>query len=329
MFSILRESLRIGVVTTSYPATPAAVSPHARGRPEIDWAAWPDARAAARICPTGAIAFTDDGGSRHATLDLGKCTFCGLCAEVDPAIRMTTVCECAAGARGELVTGATYRLKPDGSHEDLASGPVVAGGARPEPSRQARGPEQVEGLAERARPELVERVDPGPRSRPADAPATGNPASLEILGAQLRERARQLLGRSLHIREVNAGSCNGCEIEIVGLNSPVYDVERFGVHFVASPRHADMLLVTGPVTRNMEMALRKTYDAMPAPRLVVAVGACGCSGGIFGVNYATRGAVDAVIPVNVYIPGCPPNPHALLHGILTAVGRLPKDGSRP
>jgi Ni,Fe-hydrogenase III small subunit len=103
-----------------------------------------------------------------------------------------------------------------------------------------------------------------------------------------------MFGRSL-IREVDAGSCNGCEVEIVGLNSPIYDIERFGIHFVASPRHADMLLVTDPVTRNMELALRKTYDAMPAPRLVVAVGACGCSGGIFGQNYASLGGVDQVI----------------------------------
>ena len=99
-------------------------------------------------------------------------------------------------------------------------------------------------------------------------------------------------------------------------------IERFGIHFVASPRHADMLLVTGPVTRNMELALRKTYEAMPAPRLVVAVGACGCSGGIFGQNYASLGGVDQVLPVDVYVPGCPPNPHALLHGILLAVGRI-------
>ena len=146
--------------------------------------------------------------------------------------------------------------------------------------------------------------------------------SLDILGHKIKMQADSVLGRSLHIREVDAGSCNGCEIEIVGLNSPVYDLERFGIHFVASPRHADLLLVTGPVTRNMEMALRKTYDAMPAPRLVVAVGACGCSGGIFGRNYATLGGVDAVLPVDIYIPGCPPNPHALLHGILTAIGRL-------
>jgi Ni,Fe-hydrogenase III small subunit len=147
-------------------------------------------------------------------------------------------------------------------------------------------------------------------------------SELEPVGAELKSAIHRTLGRSLHIREVDAGSCNGCEVEIVGLNSPVYDIERFGIHFVASPRHADMLLVTGPVSRNMELALRKTYDATPEPRLVVAVGACGCSGGIFGRNYATIGSVDKVIPVDVYVPGCPPNPQALLRGILTAIGRL-------
>ena len=151
---------------------------------------------------------------------------------------------------------------------------------------------------------------------------TADERGLEELGGALAARARRLFGRSITIREVDAGSCNGCEMEIAGLNSPVYDIERFGIHFVASPRHADMLLVTGPVSRNMELALRKTYDATPAPRLVVAVGACGCSGGIFGQNYASLGGVDKVIPVDVYIPGCPPNPHALLHGILLALGRL-------
>jgi Ni,Fe-hydrogenase III small subunit/Pyruvate/2-oxoacid:ferredoxin oxidoreductase delta subunit len=310
MFNVLRQSLRIGIVTTSYPATPAEVSPHSRGRPEIDWAAWKDARRAARICPTGAIAFADAGGRRRATFDLGKCTFCGLCAEVDPAIRMTSHCECAAHRRCDLVTAAAYSLNPDGGHAELTSGPSVAGVANP-------GGLPVAGVA-----------DPGDRPQRGrlqeDGPA--NAASLETVGGELMARTQKLLGRSLHIREVDAGSCNGCEIEIGGLNSPIYDAERFGVHFVASPRHADMLLVTGPVTRNMELALRKTYDAMPGPRLVVAVGACGCSGGIFGVNYATRCPVDAVVPVDVYIPGCPPNPHALLHGILTAVGRLPKAG---
>jgi len=142
---------------------------------------------------------------------------------------------------------------------------------------------------------------------------------VETLGRRLDEKIRKILGRSLAIRQVDAGSCNGCELEIVALNNPVHDIERFGIHFVASPRHADMLLVTGPVTRNMELALRKTYDAVPDPKIVVAVGACGISGGIFGTNYATRGGVDQVIPVDVYIPGCPPRPEALIHGILLAV----------
>lgn len=139
---------------------------------------------------------------------------------------------------------------------------------------------------------------------------------------QLQEKIRHVLGRSLQIREVDAGSCNGCEVEITGLNSPIYDAERLGIRFVASPRHADMLLVTGPVTSNMEIPLKKAYNATPEPRLVVAVGACGCSGGIFGCNYASLGGVDQVIPVDVYIPGCPPPPQALLYGILLAMGRV-------
>ena len=145
---------------------------------------------------------------------------------------------------------------------------------------------------------------------------------VERLGQKAHEKIQKLLSRSLAIRQVDAGSCNGCELEIVALNNPIYDLERFGIHFVASPRHADMLLVTGPVTRNMELALLKTYQAMPEPKLVVAVGACGISGGIFGKNYASLGGVDNVLPVDVYIPGCPPRPQALLHGILLAVGRL-------
>lgn len=147
-------------------------------------------------------------------------------------------------------------------------------------------------------------------------------ADVDRVGQKAREKIQKLLGRSLSIREVDAGSCNGCELEIVALNNPIYDIERFGIHFVASPRHADMLLVTGPVTRNMELALLKTFRAMPEPKLVVAVGACGISGGIFDENYASLGGVDKVVPVDVYIPGCPPRPQALLHGILLAVGRL-------
>jgi Ni,Fe-hydrogenase III small subunit/ferredoxin len=278
MFEILRKSLATGIVTTDYPQTPAEVSSQARGRPEIDFATWRDARPAVAACPTGALACTDHGRTRAVTLDLGKCTFCGLCAEADAAIRMTNACELATRRKTDLVTTANYELGPDGEQGKL----IV----------------------------------------PRPSPLAPQPSSLAALGAELKARVDKVLGRSLHIREVDAGSCNGCELEIAGLNSPVYDIERFGIHFVASPRHADMLLVTGPVSRNMELALRKTYDATPAPRLVVAVGACGCSGGIFGQNYATIGGVDKVIPVDVYVPGCPPNPHALLHGILTAIGRL-------
>lgn len=128
-----------------------------------------------------------------------------------------------------------------------------------------------------------------------------------------------ILGRALAIREVDAGSCNGCELEIHALNNPFYNIEGLGIKFVASPRHADMLLVTGPVSRHMEVALKRTYDATPSPKLVVAVGECGCTGGIFGESYASCGKVANIIPVDVAIPGCPPSPLDLLRGILTAV----------
>jgi Ni,Fe-hydrogenase III small subunit/formate hydrogenlyase subunit 6/NADH:ubiquinone oxidoreductase subunit I len=280
MFEILRKSLSTGVVTTSYPRVPAEVCSQSRGGPEIDFANWNDARPAAAACPTGALDCRDQGNTRNVTLDLGKCTYCGLCAEAGEGIRMTTVCELAATRRSDLVVSAQYELTAAGAHQKLLDSPRST--LRPPP------------------------------------------ASLEALGQELKIRIHKTLGRSLHIREVDAGSCNGCEIEIGGLGSPIYDVERFGIHFVASPRHADMLLVTGPVSRNMELALRKTCDATPEPRLVVAAGACACSGGIFGQNYASLGGVDKVVPVDVYIPGCPPNPHALMHGILMAVGRLRK-----
>jgi Ni,Fe-hydrogenase III small subunit len=135
----------------------------------------------------------------------------------------------------------------------------------------------------------------------------------------LQEEIRALLGRALCIRQVDAGSCNGCELEIHALNNPVYNIEGLGIRFVASPRHADMLLVTGPVSAHMATALRRTYDATPDPKLVVAVGDCGCSGGVFGESYASLGAVSRVIPVDVVVPGCPPSPERLLQGILTAV----------
>jgi Ni,Fe-hydrogenase III small subunit len=138
---------------------------------------------------------------------------------------------------------------------------------------------------------------------------------------EIHEKIYSLLQRALNIRQLDAGSCNGCEAEITALTNPYYDLERFGMHFVASPKHADMLLVTGPVTRNMAEAVKATYAAVPAPKLVVAVGACGCSGGIFRGSHAVVGAIDAVLPVDGYIPGCPPTPAMLVTGILKVLQR--------
>src|SRR5512138_3531825 len=135
---------------------------------------------------------------------------------------------------------------------------------------------------------------------------------------RLQASLLEVLGRALCIRHVDAGSCNGCELEIVALNNPYYNLEGAGVRFVASPRHADLLLVTGPVSVNMEEALRRTYDATPDPKLVVAVGDCGACGGVFGESYASLGGVSKIIPVDVTVPGCPPSPVAILRGILAA-----------
>src|ERR1700730_10696365 len=135
----------------------------------------------------------------------------------------------------------------------------------------------------------------------------------------LQSRILEVLGRALCIRAVDAGSCNGCELEIHALSNPLYNIEGLSIRFVASPRHADLLLVTGPVSRNMEVALLRTYDATPEPKLVVAVGDCGCTGGIFGESYASSGRVSNVIPVNVEVSGCPPSPTRLLAAILAAI----------
>ena len=145
-------------------------------------------------------------------------------------------------------------------------------------------------------------------------------AEIKEVGARLEEAIRKRFRRSLTIRQVDAGSCNGCELEIHAINNPIYNCERFGIRFTASPRFADMLLVTGPVSRNMEIALRRTYNATPLPKLVVAVGDCGYNGGIFGESYASLGSIGKVIPVNIYIPGCPPAPIAILQGILKVIG---------
>jgi Ni,Fe-hydrogenase III small subunit/formate hydrogenlyase subunit 6/NADH:ubiquinone oxidoreductase subunit I len=284
MFKILRKSAQTGLVTIGYPESPARVPEHFRGAPRFDFAKWRDARPAADVCPTEAIAIRESEDSRQVTVDYGLCIYCGQCAQADAsgAVEMTRKFELAVRDRRNLVVTAEYAVDSDGIQCEL--------------KRVHHGYWPVE-------------------------------ESSEKLAQEVRDRIHRVLGRSLAIREVDAGSCNGCEVEITALNNPIYDLERLGIHFVASPRHADMLLVTGPVTRNMELALLKTYRATPDPKLVVAVGACGISGGIYGRNYATLGGVDQVVPVDVFIPGCPPRPEALLHGILLAVGRMEQKGA--
>ena len=158
--------------------------------------------------------------------------------------------------------------------------------------------------------------------RPAtEAPPAPDDAALAELAGRVNRAAMRRLGRSLALREVDAGSCNGCELEIHALNNAIYDCERFGLRFVASPRHADVLLVTGPVTKNMREALERTYTATPDPKWVVAVGDCAADGGLFADSYACVGGVSRVIPVDLHIRGCPPTPLQLLEGLLAVLAR--------
>jgi Ni,Fe-hydrogenase III small subunit len=158
-------------------------------------------------------------------------------------------------------------------------------------------------------------VETGIRTEAPPKPDESLRTMADRLGAEVLKRFHG----ALTIRHVDAGSCNGCELEINALNNPYYNLEGLGIRFVASPRHADMLLVTGPVSRHMEVALKRTYDAIPEPKLVVALGECACGGGIYGESYASLGRVSNVIPVDVCVPGCPPSPAAIMQGILTAI----------
>ena len=249
-------------------------------------------------------------------MDFSRCTACDECARACP----TGAIESKPFADGTKTVALSYgsciqcracvTACPEGA-VSVSTGVEIAAHTREQLSRSA-----------------IFDVDPATGTAAIREVGPAPEISLEASAERLRERIRGRLGRSLHVRQVDAGSCNGCELEIVATTNPIYDLERFGIHFVASPRHADLLLVTGPVTRNMEVALRRTYEAAPDPRIVVAVGACGCSGGIFGEGtYAALGGVDRVVPVDVYIPGCPPRPQAILNGLLVAMGireaRLP------
>lgn len=229
-------------------------------------------------------------------IDTEKCNFCGICAE-----------RCPSGAIVFNTEKRTIGLDSDQCIfcclcEDIC------------PENAWFNTHEIE-LAAKSRSEL--------RTSPIVIEERDIPdAEYEVMCCELKEKIKQKFGRSLQIREVDSGSCNACDYEINALNNPLNDLERLGIHFVASPRHADMLLVTGTACRNMELALVKTYNAAPNPKLVIAVGACACSGGIFRDNYATRNGIDCIVPVDVYIPGCPPRPPALIYGILKAIDRI-------
>jgi Ni,Fe-hydrogenase III small subunit/formate hydrogenlyase subunit 6/NADH:ubiquinone oxidoreductase subunit I len=248
---ILRERWRQGRRTIAWPdGPPPALSDRFRGRPVLDPAKCVEGcRACAEACPVDAITPGPD-----LRLDLGRCLFCGACAECPPgAIRFTTDHRLATGTREDLVLGAGELCR-------------------------------------------VEALD---------------------------VRMRRLFGRSLRLRQVSAGGCNACEADVNVLSTIVFDLSRFGIQMVASPRHADGLLVTGPVTANMRLALDKTYAAVPAPKLVIAVGACAIGGGPFAGHPEVHDGVTGLLPVDLFVPGCPPHPLTILDGLLRLLGRLP------
>jgi len=272
MLRVLLQGLRDGIVTSRYPAEPAQVPARFRGAPQPEagrpWAALP----LPSVCPSEAISGGPNDTDR--TIDLGKCLFCGRCAEPFPA----------HPAGSALRLGRDFELSVTRREQLLVRMGADSGG-------------------------LVSAIDP---------PAMTS----EALGEQVTRRIGATLGRSLALRHLDAGSCNACDWELVALLAPHYDARRLGIDFVASPRHADGVIVTGPVTRNLELAVRRTFEAVPEPRIVIAVGACACSGGIAGQSYASAGGVDRGLPVDVWVPGCPPRPEAILFGILLALGRV-------
>lgn len=285
MFRLFKKIIQTGRAAQTYRPGISKAPEGFSGAPEIDEAKCTGCGVCVTQCPTSALQIKDDEGRNKRTLSLSyaDCIFCQLCAACpDEAIHFNGAFELAVRTKEELSHTLSFELSAAKKQAFFVPGSKLSFGD-----------------------------DRNLRSN-----------DIQELGAAVRSQIKSLFGRSLHIREVDAGSCNGCELEIVNLNNPVYDLEQYGIHFVASPRHADMLLVTGPVTRQMELALVKTYQAMPSPKWVAACGACAIGGGSFRDSYAVINGVDQAIPVDVYIPGCPPRPEAILYGIFLALGKV-------
>jgi Ni,Fe-hydrogenase III small subunit/formate hydrogenlyase subunit 6/NADH:ubiquinone oxidoreductase subunit I len=288
VLNVLKAAITGGRVTTGYPSRPDAAPVALRGAPTIDPTRCDCSAACVEACPAAAIELTA-AGEHGRTWQLDLAR-CVFCADC--------VAACPTGA---LAMSGEYELATR-SRSDLLT--IVHHG---QPSAGT--------------PDVTSHRD-GITLPSAEASAPSD------LGHQLSVRIRRLLRRSLHIRHMDTGSDNSTDWELNALLNPVYDIQRLGIDVVASPRHADLLFVTGPVTRNLEMALKRTYEAMPAPGIVVAAGAEACGGGIWQGSYAHAGGVDQVLPVDVYIPGDPPRPQAIIHGLLLSLDRVQQKRSR-
>lgn len=299
MFRILKKNSSAGRVTLARPLEGPQAPSGFLGAPKIDKNQCTGCGLCVKSCPTQALSIRDEVAENRRTLFLsyGDCVFCALCRSICPyqAVTFDGKFDLAAKRKEELTLSFPFSLSGVKADPAFVSAPARA---------KSRKPCDEQG---------------------EDRNDLSSLLSLDEVGPKLRVKIQSLFGRSLHVREVDAGSCNGCEIEMTNLSNPIYDVERFGIHFVASPRHADLLLVTGPITRQMELALAKTYAAMAGPKWVVACGSCAIGGGIFENSYAVLGGADKLVPVDGYVPGCPPRPEAILHGIFVTLDRVVRE----